>query len=237
MRLIFLTITLMLAMVVGCITQKATVTNVVDGDTIDISTGDRIRLAGINTPEKGELCFLDAKLFLESKVLGKEIGIMGLGKDKYGRELAEVYLNNENINLALLREGLASAYYNDNIAWESYVDAEGAGRNGNGCMWKESENGKCIEAERVGSGFMLQNACNVTIVTTALLRDTSASHRFTKQLNIAPYSALKISEECGTDTINTIYLCQHIFNEDGDELLVYDSTGLMGFSAYGKYNS
>mgnify|MGYP000639802180 CR=1 FL=1 len=52
-----------------------TVTNVVDGDTLDLNNGDRIRFSGINTPETGECYYQEAKDFLSSLVLNKNVFI------------------------------------------------------------------------------------------------------------------------------------------------------------------
>ena len=103
---------------------KAKVTKVYDGDTItvDIDLGffiwtkdQTIRLTGINTPEiRGEerpegLISADA---LRLRILNKEV-ILATQKDskgKYGRWLATVYLDGENINQWLLDEGYAKPY-------------------------------------------------------------------------------------------------------------------------------
>jgi len=47
-------------------TQGIMVTRVIDGDTIEINTGERVRLIGINTPEVGEDCYEEAKEELEN---------------------------------------------------------------------------------------------------------------------------------------------------------------------------
>src|SRR3989344_303129 len=94
------------------------VVNIVDGDTLDLANGDRLRFSGINTPETGECYYQEAKdklkeLALEKKVL-LEKDITDI--DKYGRKLRYVYLNeSENsemvlINEILVEEGYARVY-------------------------------------------------------------------------------------------------------------------------------
>ena len=53
-------------------TENALVTQIIDGDTIAIEGGERVRLLGIDTPEKGEDYYNDAKAFLEERILMKE---------------------------------------------------------------------------------------------------------------------------------------------------------------------
>src|SRR3989344_2735987 len=52
---------------------------VIDGDTI-VSNGTSIRLLGINTPERGEKYYEEAKSFLEARVLNKTV-VLEFGKD------------------------------------------------------------------------------------------------------------------------------------------------------------
>ena len=72
-----------------------------------------VRLLGINTPEKGEIYYGEAKEFLEYQVLNKTIRLEN-GKDKtdlYGRKLSYIFLGTKNINLELVKEGLANFYF------------------------------------------------------------------------------------------------------------------------------
>ena len=107
---------------------KATVVRVVDGDTVDLEIDlgmnvfvkERIRLARINTPETYGVkkdseeykAGMKAKKRLEELVLGKEIALETVKdkKGKYGRLLAEIFLDKENINQLLLSEGHAIVY-------------------------------------------------------------------------------------------------------------------------------
>lgn len=88
------------------------VERIVDGDTLIIN-GTSVRLLGINTPEKGEKYYQEAKLFLEEKILDKEVKLCFSGQktDKYGRILAYIFYQNKNINLESVREGYANFYF------------------------------------------------------------------------------------------------------------------------------
>ncbi|KZX16796.1 thermonuclease precursor [Methanobrevibacter cuticularis] len=87
---------------------------VVDGDTLDVSGIGRIRLVGVDTPERGESGYKEATDFVKSKCLGKSVYLDiddKENKDKYGRVLAVVYVDGVNINLELLKLKYAKILY------------------------------------------------------------------------------------------------------------------------------
>lgn len=87
---------------------------VVDGDTIDVDGVGRIRFVGVNTPERGQPGYQEAKDFVKSLCLGKTVGVdMDNAKthDKYGRVLAVVYVGDINVNRELLKNGYAQIMY------------------------------------------------------------------------------------------------------------------------------
>jgi len=97
-----------------CVAQ---VTKVIDGDTIDISTGERVRYIGVDTPEtkhptKAVQCFgKEASGKNKELVLDKEVKLVKdiSNNDKYGRLLRYVYLGDLFVNDYLVREGFAHA--------------------------------------------------------------------------------------------------------------------------------
>lgn len=99
---------------------KAKVIKVYDGDTITVlielgfgvTFKEKVRLYGINTPEirgKERPDGLISRDRLRERILDKDVIIKTLKdkKGKYGRYIAEVYLEEENINNWLVSEGLA----------------------------------------------------------------------------------------------------------------------------------
>jgi micrococcal nuclease len=86
------------------------VTYVVDGDTLDIN-GIRIRLSLVDTPERGQPGYKEAKEFVSSLCLGKK-GELDVDDgqrrgDRYGREIGIVYCNGVNLNEKLMNARLA----------------------------------------------------------------------------------------------------------------------------------
>ena len=98
---------------------KAKVLNVVDGDTIDVSidlglqihTLQRIRLYGIDTPERGQPGFLEASDRLKYLILDKNVIIKTYKVSKYGQYLGEIMFDEMNINEMMITEGHAKKYF------------------------------------------------------------------------------------------------------------------------------
>lgn len=112
--------------------EQVHVDRIIDGDTIE-SNKTSIRLLGINSPERGELYYEEAKEFLEQEILNKTVGLK-YGKeryDKYDRILAYIFLDNTNINLKIIENGFANIYFPSGKdkyyqefqnAWEDCID-------------------------------------------------------------------------------------------------------------------
>lgn len=125
---------------------KFLVTRIVDGDTIELSNGDKVRYIGIDTPEtvdprKSVQCFgKEAKDANKNLVLNKTVILRKdiSNTDKYGRLLRYVYLEDGTfVNLWLVKNGYATAYtYPPDIAHSQELVAAGkeAKKNGRG-LW------------------------------------------------------------------------------------------------------
>jgi len=72
-----------------------TVTRIIDGDTFEISSGEKIRLLCVDTPEENQKGYEEAKQFLSDLILNKPIRLEteNQDKDSYGRLLRYVYVN------------------------------------------------------------------------------------------------------------------------------------------------
>jgi endonuclease YncB( thermonuclease family) len=87
----------------------ASVVSVLDGDTIEVLHNqhpERIRLSGIDCPEKGQAYGKRAKQAASELAYGKEVTLQTFGKDKYGRTIADVLLpGGTNVNHTLVKDG------------------------------------------------------------------------------------------------------------------------------------
>lgn len=96
------------------------VTRVTDGDTIKVTDNGskiKIRLAGIDAPETskkkheaGQPFSRKSTQYLASLVLNKSVAVKSYVTDRYGRTLGVVFVNGNNVNLAMIEAGLAEVY-------------------------------------------------------------------------------------------------------------------------------
>ena len=101
---------------------NAQVIKVIDGDTLDlfidlgfkVGFNTRIRMIGIDTPEKWHPYGKVVKAYLQQILEGQTIYLDVTKKDKYGRYLGVVYLNESDevsVNQMLINENMAKAYH------------------------------------------------------------------------------------------------------------------------------
>ena len=85
------------------------VVSVLDGDTLEVlhhNRAERIRLSGIDCPEKGQAFGKRAKQAVSTLAFRKEVTIQNHGHDKYRRTLGDVILSDgTNVNQELVKQG------------------------------------------------------------------------------------------------------------------------------------
>ena len=92
------------------------VVGITDGDTITVLNSKtlkavKIRLYGIDTPEKGQAFSKRAKQFTSRMVYGKIVGVKVMTTDRYGRTVALIYADKTLLNEELVKAGLAWVYW------------------------------------------------------------------------------------------------------------------------------
>ena len=108
-------------------TLTGLVVGIADGDTLTLldtaHVQHKIRLAGIDAPEKKQAFGNRSKQGLSTLVFGRQVSVEWNKLDRYGRVIGKVIVGNEDACLAQVRAGLAwhyKAYENE----QSYVDRE-----------------------------------------------------------------------------------------------------------------
>lgn len=204
--------------------EKANITEIIDGDTIETDLG-KVRLLGINTPEKGRFGYEEAKNFL-LQLENKEVELIRVGenKDRYSRLLRYVFYQGKNINEEILSRGLAHLYYyNEDDFISKLKKAEQKARDTEIGIWQPSQ-GKCaeciilVELNHIDPGeyVILKNICSFECdLNEWTIKDDTASHIFTLDFSIEAGQEKKIDFE------------GRIWNDDGDTLYLQDEKGLL----------
>jgi endonuclease YncB( thermonuclease family) len=128
------------------------VKRVIDGDTIELENGNIIRFLGINSPEKGECLYLEAKNTTLSKLEGKEVILEKDSQDKdiYGRFLRYVYIDDLLISDYLVKNGFAkyNSYGNDLILKDTLIESQKIAFDNKLGIWGEECSPEAIISEK-----------------------------------------------------------------------------------------
>ena len=212
------------------------VERVIDGDTVEVS-GNSVRLLGINSPEKGELYSSEAQEFLEMMVLNKTVKMERSGDDLdlYGRKLRYLIIGETNINLELVKEGLAnfyfpsgkSKYYNEfKETWEGCVE-----ENTNLCARSEDLCSSCIaliDLDKKAQKVNLYNLCNFNCNLNGWTIKDEGRKTFTfSDFKLSSKAQVDILVGEGTDSDSTLYWPgeDYVWTNSGDTLFLRDDKG------------
>lgn len=128
-------------------TLEGKVVHVADGDTITVLAGAnqqyRIRLAGIDAPEKKQAYGSASKRHLAAMVAGRVVTVEWGKHDKYGRTVGKVLLEGQDICLAQINAGMAwhyKKYEREQPAADrkQYAAAEIDARNNRIGLWRDA---------------------------------------------------------------------------------------------------
>ena len=128
------------------VSETFRVTRVVDGDTIEIEGGEKVRYIGVDTPEtvdprKPIQCFgIEASKKNKELVEGKTVRLEKdiTDRDKYSRLLRYVWVGDLFVNLELVKQGFANSYsYPPDIKYQKeFLAAETEAREAQRGLWK-----------------------------------------------------------------------------------------------------
>lgn len=115
------------------------VVSIHDGDTITILQNKeqtKVRLFGIDAPEKKQDYGQRSKQFLASLVAGQVVEVEPKGKDRYRRTLGIIHFKGQDINAQMVLNGYAWAYVKYS---KMYVDQEKTARENKRGLWQSSD--------------------------------------------------------------------------------------------------
>lgn len=222
---------------------ETTVSRIVDGDTIELANGDKVRLIGIDAPEKNQPYYkeiIDQLKILEGKNVRMEKD--KTNKDRYGRYLRYIFFGDNFVNLELLQNGMAYAYIvsPDKKYEKQFLEAEALARASGAGVWKRSVHSECLmikslhynakgedDKNLADEFFIIENICDESVeAENWTVRNTFSSFSM-PEFTIRPLSELKIISGRGESTENEIFLSSDrpIWNNKGDNLYLRDASG------------
>ena len=144
------TLTVVFFILLGGLAHSATITGKVvgvsDGDTITVldasKTQFKIRLEGIDAPEKAQPFGQKSKEHLSDLVFGKQVVVESDKTDKYGRTVGKVLVNGKDANLEQMRSGFAwhyKEYQKEQSASDplDYTSAETFAKSSKAGLWRD----------------------------------------------------------------------------------------------------
>ena len=121
---LFLPLLLIFTLSAQAETLEGKVVKIADGDTLTLLTSSnqqvKVRLAGIDTPERKQPFGNRAKQALAKLAFQKQALIEVETKDRYGRTVGVVFVNGQNVNAELVKQGMAWVYRKYNKDMDLY---------------------------------------------------------------------------------------------------------------------
>lgn len=212
------------------------VERVIDGDTIVAENDTHVRLLGINTPERGERYYKEAKDFLEMVALNKTVRLV-YGKekyDRYGRVLAYILIGNKNINAELVKNGFANTYiYNTDKytgelkrAWQECI-----AKNINLCEKSQDKCAECIELKGLdvkSQNVILYNNCSFDCsLNSWTIKDEGRKKFVFGDFTLMGNKEISIIVGNKTNTNEVLYWKgeNYVWTQTGDALFLRDEEG------------
>lgn len=216
--------------------ETVKIDRVIDGDTV-VAGNQSIRLLSINSPERGEKYYEEAKKLLENLVLNKTVELE-FGKeryDKYKRILAHLFIDGKNINLKIVKEGLANFYFpkgkdvnynNFKQAWNECIQS-----NKNLCEKSIDICANCImlkEFDHQNQKVVFHNLCSFDCELT----NWQVKHEGRKKFVFPDFvlynnKDVKVIVGGGKDSKEELFWTdeEHVWTSTGDSLFLRDSDG------------
>jgi len=232
--------------------RSVKVTRVLDGDTIEVEGGERVRYLGINAPESGQPFSTEATRENERLVAGRTITLEFdvQTQDRYKRLLAYVWVGDVLVNEEIVKNGYAVIEtIQPNLKYQDLIlKAQQEARDACRGLWaglcSQNKEVSCIKIVNInadapgndnenknGEWIEIKNTCSQAIsMKNWLLKDSSASNKYEfKDFTLEGSKSIIIYSGCGKDTQDKLYWqCPEgryaIWNNSGDHAFLYDAS-------------
>ena len=218
------------------------VSRVIDGDTIQLEDGQKVRYAGVNAPEEGEPYHREStqanNLLVGNKTVQLEFGRSKT--DKQGRLLAYLYLGRTLVQAELVKQGWALVMRTQALPryWEplkQQAEAKAAGRG----IWAKGEHrGKLVvtqvhpresrQESQNDEYVVFRNLGNAPLDVTGWSISDEANQSYLIPLfTVGPGKTFTLYTGSGKNTDIKLYWGRRktVWNRGGDTVIVKDATG------------
>ena len=225
------------------------VAEVIDGDTVVLLDGDRIRFIGMNTPEEGMYFYAEARDVLKIMILEKEVWLEKdvSEYDQYGRKLRYVYHGDIFVNLEMVKRGFANIFtYPPDVKYtEQFLEAERYARENDLGLWESSKidtvsieiffNAQGNDNENINGEFVILENIGSEILDTSgwTIKDSGTnifhfgSYKFNPDNRIILFSGEGKDRSEDDDWYMFWDSPRPVWNNDHDTLYLRDSEGLL----------
>lgn len=221
------------------------VSQIIDGDTIRLSTGEKVRLIGINAPERDQPYYDAATQKLIELIGDNRITLKKdvTDKDQYGRLLRYVYANEKFVNLEMVKQGYAISYpFPPNTKYlDKFEVAQEEARNSQIGIWALSPftlTVSSLHADAEGDDsanlndeyVIFENIGNSPLnMTYWTVQDEANNFYIFSTFFLENESSVTLYTGSGIDTATKLYWesPDPIWNNDGDSLFLRDAEGLL----------
>ena len=237
----------------------ASVVSVTDGDTLTVElngVNERVRLIGINAPEAGECLAAEATSELRNLTVGTTVRLVTdrSNRDDFGRLLRYVFVDDQVrgtvfVNEVLVESGLAIAnrYEPDTARADDLEAAQTRAQDASRGLWFEGACGPPVEIDVVissinadapgddnenknGEWVTIRSRSGAADLTGFVLKDESASHRFTfpDGFILSEGASVRVFSGCGSNSETNLYWCNPgsaVWNNSGDTAFLLDPNG------------
>jgi micrococcal nuclease len=223
------------------------VTRVIDGDTFVLENGERVRLLGIDAPEKGQFLWKEAKDYLSNKLEEKYVILESdlSDRDKYNRLLRYVFVGDDFINLEMIQKGYARALIiePDTKYSNVFLEAEAKAKESRLGVWNFMNikdafcigiyyfhyNAKGNDNENLNDEFVeFRNSCNYSVNLSGWkIADDSKRTYIFPNFVVENKTTFILHTGSGKDNATDLYWSQKIavWNNNGDTLKMWNSNG------------